>query len=108
MDIKKMSDMKGGWFVGNFEPTLLKTDQFEVALHEYKKDEVRKAHYHAIATEYNYLVRGKMKINDQELNEGDLFIIYPNEIAAPEYITDCIVVIVKTPSVPTDKYEVDV
>ena len=39
MDIKRIEDFKGGWFIGNFEPTAWKTDKFEAAIHDYKKGE---------------------------------------------------------------------
>ena len=32
-----LNDMINGWFVGNFEPTLLKTNDIEVAVKRYKK-----------------------------------------------------------------------
>ena len=51
MKIIKMKDMKGGWFVGNFEPTTFKTDQFEAAVHTYKKGEIKEAHIHKEITE---------------------------------------------------------
>jgi hypothetical protein len=30
-----LADMKGGWFVGDFSPTVLRTPDFEVAVKEY-------------------------------------------------------------------------
>jgi len=104
MKITKLNSFKGGWFIGNFEPTLLKTKDFEVAVHHYKKGQIHDSHYHLLATEYNYLVSGTMKIQNILLNPGDLFIIEPKEIADPIFLEDCVVVIVKTPSVPGDKY----
>jgi len=106
MKISKMSDMKGGWFIGNFEPTVLKTPQFEVCFKEHKKGENWETHFHKLGTEYNYLAEGKMIIQNTELNAGDIFILEPNEIADPVFLEDCKVVIVKTPSIPGDKYEV--
>jgi hypothetical protein len=37
MDIFKMKDMKGGWFIGDFQPTAFKTDQFEVCYKHHTK-----------------------------------------------------------------------
>jgi hypothetical protein len=45
-----------------------------------------------------------MTIQNKELNEGDIFILNPYEIADPIFLEDCTVLIVKTPSVPDDKY----
>ena len=104
MDIVKMKDMVGGWFVGNFEPTTYKTSEFEVCFKEHTAGEKWDKHYHKLGTEINYLVEGKMIIQNKELNTGDIFIIHPNEIADPIFLEDCKVLIVKTPSIPGDKY----
>jgi hypothetical protein len=48
-----------------------------------------------------------MKIQNQIIEEGDIFILSPYEIADPIFLEDCEVLIVKTPSVPGDKYEID-
>ena len=99
-----MNDMKGGWFIGDFEPTAYKTDQFEVCYKFHAKGEKWDTHYHKLGTEINYLVEGKMIIQNQELNKGDIFILHPFEIADPEFIEDCTVLIVKTPSITNDKF----
>ena len=77
MKIINMSDMIGGWFIGDFEPTVFKTDQFEVCYKQHYKGEVWDNHYHKVATEINYLIRGEMKINDTLLSQGDIFLIEP-------------------------------
>jgi len=104
MKIYKMENFVGGWFMGDFEPTLLKTKDFEVCYKEHKKGEHWDTHYHKIGTEYNYLTEGKMLLQGKELNSGDLFIIEPYEVADPIFLEDCKVVIIKTPSSPKDKY----
>jgi hypothetical protein len=104
MDIIKMDTMMGGWFIGNFEPSAYKTDQFEVCYKHHLKGEKWDTHYHKEGTEINYLVNGKMIIQNKELNTGDIFILKPYEIADPIFIEDCTVLIVKTPSVSGDKY----
>lgn len=106
MKTAKLSDMWRGWFIGNFEPSVLKTDQFEVALLSHKKGEFWPKHYHAVATEYNLLISGKMTICGAEMNSGDIFILEPYEIAEPIFHEDCLIVCVKTPSLPKDKYEI--
>jgi quercetin dioxygenase-like cupin family protein len=106
MKISKIADFTGGWFIGNFEPALLKTDKFEVGLKIHKKGERWPVHYHKVATEYNCMVSGKMILNGQEISTGDVFVFEPNEISKSEFIEDCYVIVVKTPSIPGDKYEV--
>jgi quercetin dioxygenase-like cupin family protein len=105
MNIHKIKDFHRGWFIGNFDPSILKTKDFEVGLLTHKQGEQWPKHYHAIATEYNLLVSGKMIIKETTIEPGDIFIIEANEIADPVFLEDCTVLCVKVPSVPGDKYE---
>lgn len=90
--------MKGGWFVGNFEPTAFKTDLFEVSYKIHPKGENWDHHYHTIVKEVNLLTQGKMILQGKELNAGDIFIIEPYEIADPNFLEDCFIICVKVPS----------
>lgn len=106
MIVKKISNFESGWFIGDFEPSIAKKLGFEAGYKFHKKGEFWSKHYHLVATEYNYLISGKMMINDTEINAGDIFIIPPKEVSAPVFLEDCQVFIIKVPSVPGDKYEV--
>jgi hypothetical protein len=103
MQIYKLNEMKDGWFVGNFLPTAFKTKDFEVCYKKHAKGEFWDKHYHEKIYEVNLLVKGKMLINDIELNEGDIFVIQPFYISKPTFLEDCELVIVKTPSITDDK-----
>ena len=103
MIISNINDYKSGWFIGDFEPTCLKTKDFEVCYKIHKKDEKWDTHYHRVATEINYLIEGKMTLQNTTLKSGDVFIINPYEIADPVFIEDCKILIVKTPSIKNDK-----
>lgn len=94
------------WYIGNFDQSVLKTKNFEVGLAKHPKGSKWPKHYHKEATEYNLLVQGKMIIQGTELNQDDIFVIEKGEIADPQFLEDCIVVVVKVPSVPGDKYVV--
>ena len=106
MIVENITNYKRGWFIGNFEPSILKTEGFEVGILNHKKGEDWPAHYHAQATEYNVLLEGSMKIGGHLINEGDIFVIHTYEIAEPEFLTDCRILVVKTPSVIGDKFNV--
>ena len=106
MTIQKLSDMTRGWFIGNFDPSVIKTEQFEVGSSVHPKGQKWDVHYHKVATEITYLISGRMRIQDKEIVAGDLFVIPPYEIADPEFLEDCHVLIVKIPSVIGDKYVV--
>lgn len=99
MKIFNIKDMIGGWFVGNFNPTAYKTENFEVSYKIHPKGEKWDYHYHTEVTEINYLVRGKMLLQNKELNGNDIFILEPYEIADPTFLEDCEIICVKTKSV---------
>ncbi len=106
MKIIELSEMHRGWMIGDFQPSIFKTDSFEVGYLSHKKGENWPKHYHSIATEYNLLVKGSMKVCGKKIKPGQIFIIEPNEIADPIFYEDCEIVCIKTPSLPMDKYEV--
>ena len=104
MKIYNYKNMIGGWFVGNFEPSAYKTENFEVSYKIHPKGEVWEHHFHKLATEINYLVSGEMILQNTTLKAGDIFVIEPNEIADPIFKEDCHIVCVKTISIKGDKY----
>lgn len=104
MQVVKLNGMTRGWFIGNFDPSLYKTEEFEVGVLKHLKGEKWPAHYHKLATEYNVLLSGSMFVCGQELVAGDVFVIEPNEVADPIFHEDCTIVCVKIPGKPKDKY----
>lgn len=106
MRVTNIEKMKRGWMIGDFEPSILRTKDFEVGILTHKKGEFWAAHFHKEAEEYNLLLDGKMKINGVLIEPGTIFILEKNEIAKPEFLEDCRVLVVKVPSLPGDKYEV--
>jgi quercetin dioxygenase-like cupin family protein len=106
MNLTKISDYVRGWFIGDFEPTVLRTKDFEVGVLTHKKGEQWPSHYHKDSVEYNVLVKGRMIVQQKELSDGDVFVFEKGEIADPVFLEDCTVVCVKVPSIPSDKFEV--
>ena len=103
MKVYNLSDMKRGWFIGDFTPTAYKAN-FEVAYTHHKKGEKWDVHYHKDADEITLLIEGKMKIRDRIVSPGEIFVIPRYEIADPEFLEDCKVVIIKTISNTSDKF----
>jgi len=104
MTFDNIKNFKNGWFIGNFEPSLLKTENFEVAMQFHPKGFIGQKHYHKISTEYNLVVSGKVNICGREMKSGEIFVFLPNEVSESEFLEDTTLIIVRTPSVPTDKY----
>lgn len=107
MRIEKLNNMFKGWFVGNFAPSLYKTNNCEVAVKSYVKGEYEKKHYHKIATEITVVVKGRVRMFDQEFLEGDMIVVEPGEATDFEALEDCMNVVVKLPGANNDKYEVE-
>lgn len=104
MKLDHIKNFKGGWFIGNFDPSVLKTDLFEVGVANHKKGDFWPMHYHKEITEYNLLLKGKIKLQNTVLTEGSVFVIPPWEISDSEFLEDSQILIIKTPSLPKDKF----
>ena len=100
----KLQDMINGWFVGNFEPTLISTSDVEIAVKEYKEGESGERHYHKVATEITVIVFGKVRMNGVEYVKGDIIVMEPGESADFFAITDTVATVVKYPGASRDKY----
>lgn len=104
MKVSKLERMIKGWFVGNFEPTLIKTDDVEVAVKEYKKGDFEESHFHKVATEITVIMSGRVMMNGIEYTKGDIIVIEPNESTDFFAIEDTINTVVKFPGAKNDKY----
>lgn len=107
MKTARIEDFVKGWFVGNFEPSLLKRN-FEVGFHQHHAGEYHQDHFHKQSTEINLVVEGEIRINGRTFVAGDIFVLEPYEISQCEYITDTKLVVVRSQSDPTDKYEIQI
>lgn len=105
--MKNINDFIGGWFVGDFSPSLFKTNQFEVAYKKYKAGDFEKKHLHKIAIEFTLIIEGEVMMNNVKYSEGDIITIKPNESTDFRAITNTKTVVVKTPSISNDKYILD-
>lgn len=100
----KIEDMVKGWFVGDFEPTAYRTSAAEVAVKHYRAGDTEPAHHHKIATELTIVISGVVKMAGKKWSVGDIVVMEPGERTNFEALTDAINVVVKLPSVHSDKY----
>lgn len=98
MKVLRIEEMKDGWFVGGFTPTAYFTKNVEVNYRIHPKGQIWDAHFHTTVTEVNLLIKGKMLVQNKELNTGDIFIIEPWEVSNPIFLEDCETICVKFPS----------
>ncbi len=102
-----LDEMFKGWFIGNFEPSLYKTNEVEVGVKKYKMGEFENSHFHKIATEFTVIVSGTVEMNGIQYGENNIIKIVPGVSTNFKALTDVITVVVKLPGANNDKYEQD-
>jgi TPP-dependent 2-oxoacid decarboxylase len=100
-----LTDYIGGWFIGDFDPSIVKTSDFEVSIKKYKSGDSDFKHYHKISEEITVIVSGIAKMNDIIYHENDILLISKNEPTDFHALTDCVTCVVKIPSSLNDKYQ---
>src|SRR5262245_3990458 len=96
--------MVKGWFVGDFEPTALRTKAAEIAVKSYRAGEREEWHYHKVASEVTVVLSGEVRMNGAVYPAGTVIRLDPGDGTDFEAVTDATTVVVKVPSVVGDKY----
>ena len=104
MKTAQLDQMVKGWFVGDFEPSILKSPHVEVAVKHYKAGDKEERHVHRIGTEITVIVAGTVRMNGIKYTSGDIVMLDPGEATDFEALTNATNVVVKTPSARGDKY----
>lgn len=99
-----LNDFKGGWVIGDFQPSLMMTRDAEVAIKRYKAGDSEPTHVHRVADEITIVVEGTISINEQVFEKDTIVFIPANESAAFRAITDATTCVIKSPSIVGDKY----
>ncbi|MEE7503755.1 hypothetical protein [Methylobacterium mesophilicum] len=99
-----LKDMIGGWLVGNFEPSVARTEDFEFGIKRYEAGDIDAAHYHKLATEITVIISGQAVMGDKEWSEGDVIVVEPGDVVQFRALSDVVLAVIKMPSVPNDKY----
>ena len=103
MEVRNLSEFFKGWFIGNFEPSMLKSLDFEVAVKFFSKGELEPTHKQIIATEFTVVLSGEIEINNSKFSQNQIIRIDPGEGANFRALTDTTVLCIKTPSIASDK-----
>jgi quercetin dioxygenase-like cupin family protein len=105
MKLHKLEDYHGGWICGDFLPTIIGTDKFEVGFKEYKKGARENAHTHLKAIEISVFLSGKCRMNELIVGKGDIVVLEKGEVMTGfECLEDSMTAVIKIPSVKGDKY----
>lgn len=99
-----LADMKGGWFVGDFTPSCLPLKECEVAVKRYRAGDREARHVHRVSTELTLIVSGRVQMNQEVFREGEIIVLAPGEPGEFRVLEDAITVVVKSPSVASDKH----
>lgn len=103
----ELSDMEKGWFIGDFDPSVIKTKNFEVGIKQYKAGDRESAHLHKKSEEITVVVEGKIKMAKKEFSKGQIILLDKNEVSSFEALENCTTVVVKIPSIQGDKFVID-
>jgi quercetin dioxygenase-like cupin family protein len=105
MEISQLENMFKGWFIGDFEPSLYKTNNVEVGVKYYKEGDYEPSHFHKIATEFTVILDGRVEMNGNIYESGSILKILPNESTDFKALTNVKTVVVKIPGASNDKYQ---
>lgn len=103
MNKANLEQFSGGWIVGNFHPSLQKTELFEFGVKQFVAGDVEPAHYQKVAQEITVVISGKVRIGGLEFESGDVCQIFPGEVADFEALESGSLAVIKFPSDPMDK-----
>jgi hypothetical protein len=104
MKIDNLKNYERNWIVGNFEPSLFKTSSVDIGILFCKKGESGDGHFHLNHVEYNLIINGSVKINDDVLTTGDIFIYEPYDKSNVIFLDDTTLLVIKNPSTKNDKF----
>jgi len=103
MEVRNLSEFLKGWFIGNFEPSMLKSLEFEVAIKSFSKGDFEPNHKQITAVEFTVVLSGEIEINDNKFYKNQIIRVNPGEIANFLALSDATVLCIKTPSIASDK-----
>jgi mannose-6-phosphate isomerase-like protein (cupin superfamily) len=105
MKIYHLDDFIGGWVAGDFDPTIIKTPDFEVSVKNYTEGEYQERHVHYEADELSIIVKGSARMNEKVYKKGDIILMEKGEATDFYPLEDgTITCVIKTPSIPGDKH----
>jgi uncharacterized cupin superfamily protein len=103
----KLENFTRGWLVGDFEPSIIRTKDFEVMVRAYHSGDKESKHLHKVADEITVIVSGVFLMNGERLSTGDIIHLSPGDPTDFECLEDGSTTVIKTPSMQGDKFIID-
>lgn len=103
MRVERLEAFVGGWFIGNFNPSIVESKDFEVCVKHFRAGDSEPVHFQREAWEVTAIIQGECEIGGISLSAGDVVLIEPLEAAGFLALSDCTLVAIKSPSEPGDK-----
>ena len=72
MEKKNLSEFTNGWIVGNFTPSVIKTDSCEVGIQSWSVGDYSESHVHLITNETNLVLNGLVEFKIQKMNSDEI------------------------------------
>lgn len=101
--IFKLGNFQNGWIVGDFNPTLISSKDIEVGIKYFQSGDSEPMHFQKSALELTVVVSGSCRLGGQNLESRDIMVIEAGVIADFVATSDCVIVCIKSPSLPNDK-----
>jgi quercetin dioxygenase-like cupin family protein len=105
LEVSRIENFTKGWVIGNYVPSLIQTKDIEIGIKEYSEGEEEEAHIHKVSTEITIVLSGEIEMNGSPHYKGDIITIEKEEEGKFKALSDNVVLVcIKTPSDPLDKY----
>lgn len=97
-----IEDMHLGFFVGDFEPSVFRTDAVEMAIKQIAKGTLDSGYYREVDTEIINVLSGEIECNGKQFRAGDILLYKPGEMINIFALEDTKVLISKFPGTKGD------
>ncbi|MBR3516852.1 MAG: hypothetical protein IKO10_11110 [Lachnospiraceae bacterium] len=98
----RIDDMHLGFFVGDFEPTVFRTNAVEMAIKQIAKGTLDGGYYREIDTEIINVLSGEVECNGEHFQKGDILLFTQGEMISIFALEDSNVLISKLPGTKGD------
>lgn len=104
MIVFNISETKGGYFLGDFEPSILKSSDVSIAVKRIFRGALDGGYYRKCDTEIVYIMSGVLEIDKKKYKKGDIILWEPQDVINIFAIEDSEYLLIKLPGSRNDIY----